>query len=777
MKAVLGGLAGLLLSLPVVLFAPAGAQAAGWHTWVGTPTYVFRDATYSRGEFIYTNGIFQAMGANADHLHRTEYFAASGQAAPLYSPPNDLYRALTYDFFGSHRSTHNGDYQLPTDRAAYPDFTADVPEIRLAATATDLYVRVGFTSFPRPDAQVATITFATQGGVAGSSPWPRNAGVRSRYSKALTLWGRGAALEAPGATSNLVSAGGAFRTGDHVYEARIPLGLLPPAPWSITGGSGLADPATPGRYWTVPSGFAGATHPGAGFAVAPGANVWDLLFSRDQAWTFDEKRQADDLLTGDVSGDTQTVDLSALQSGATLEAPLRTGDLSRYFVSRLNSGDGIRREAGINPVYPMPAVVPPVPPTDFAINYHYLGALQPYYMHVPASYATRRAAFPLIVYLHGVTGLPDEPWYNPIGLVDTADANGYLFASALGRGDYSYRGPGDVDVREVIADVERHYAIDPDRVYLMGHSMGGYGTDNVGIRTPDLFAAIAPAEGTDAIALHQNLLNTPWLMMTADFDLDAMGKNANQLYDALSADGYDAALIQYHLKIHEYSSIYDTLPRIFRFFAAHRRDPNPAVVNYARQPGDDLPAIGLVYDHAYWVSGLRNSDDKALSTIRVESFAIPHADLAPAAAARFSGEVDEGGPSGRTGAVLKTTAPAYGPRLAVRNALSIDATNTAAVTLDAGRMRLRLDCALTMEANVDHAITVAIGDRHFTVPAGRSTQTIGSGTCAEGDRGLPNTAAGWAAGSLGYAVLLLAALVGASAASTCRRPDGPPGSC
>ena len=34
---------------------------------------------------------------------------------------------------------------------------------------------------------------------------------------------------------------------------------------------------------------------------------------------------------------------------------------------------------------------------------------------------------------HGFTGLPDEPFYNPIGLVATADQDGYLFV--MGRID------------------------------------------------------------------------------------------------------------------------------------------------------------------------------------------------------------------------------------------------------------------------------------------------------------------------------------------------------
>ena len=47
----------------------------------------------------------------------------------------------------------------------------------------------------------------------------------------------------------------------------------------------------------------------------------------------------------------------------------------------------------------------------------------------------------------------------------------------------------------VIADVRRAYNIDPDRMTLTGLSMGGGGTWAIGLRHPELFAALAPVCG------------------------------------------------------------------------------------------------------------------------------------------------------------------------------------------------------------------------------------------------------------------------------------------
>jgi len=48
---------------------------------------------------------------------------------------------------------------------------------------------------------------------------------------------------------------------------------------------------------------------------------------------------------------------------------------------------------------------------------------------------------------------------------------------------------------EVIAKLKRQYPIDPDRLYVMGLSMGGYGTWDIIQRCPEMFAAAVPICG------------------------------------------------------------------------------------------------------------------------------------------------------------------------------------------------------------------------------------------------------------------------------------------
>ena len=679
--------AALALTLAVLIVLPASASAR-WPGFPGGAGGVFRSADLVRGQWIYTNGIGQAQGADADDTRRTDYFA-SALIAPALDQGfmrRDLYLALTYDFFGSHRGAHNGDHQLPTDHARWPDGTADLAEVRMRATKRFLYVRLLWDSMPRRDAQVATLGFATEGQNVAARAWPRNARLSSSWQSALTVWGEGAVLTGPDGAEVPIRV----RPADHAVIARVPLARLPAGPWRLTGGSGLGDPASPGRYWDVPAGDATATQPGSGGEASP-TNVWGLLFAGDKPWSFDELSQSQLLSAGDASPAFATVNPATLRRGQTARRAPQTGDFSRMFSSRHFEADGIRREAGAVPAPSPPPGLGPAANPGFNVTFEHTGRLQWYGMHVPDRYPATTDAWPLIVYLHGFTGRPDEAFHNPVGLVDEADRRGYLLATPLGRGDYFYKGPGDLDVLEVIRDVRRLYRVDRDRIYLMGHSMGGYGTNNVAARHPDLFAAVAPAQGTDAIDLAGNLSHVPWFEISSEQDLDAGAADARKLYGTLSELGYDARLLVYDTKIHEYSSIYDTLPDLFSFFASHRRNVNPGVVTWTRPPAsEDMSQLGLVYDGAYWLDGVRAADPAKLAEVEAVTGAIPHSPLKAQIAERTEAEVDTKGPTGRTAGTLMKTAPAFGPSARKGNRLELTASNTRELAVNLRRAHLRV---------------------------------------------------------------------------------------
>jgi predicted peptidase len=135
----------------------------------------------------------------------------------------------------------------------------------------------------------------------------------------------------------------------------------------------------------------------------------------------------------------------------------------------------------------------PVPPGDHARVFvsRADATEQPYRLYVPRAAASAAQPLPLLVVLHG-RGVDHNAWFDLTPVTRIAEQHGYLVAAPNGRGERYYENEGEHDVLDVIDEVIRLCPVDPDRVYLTGHSMGGWGAWYVGSRNAERFAAICP---------------------------------------------------------------------------------------------------------------------------------------------------------------------------------------------------------------------------------------------------------------------------------------------
>lgn len=177
-------------------------------------------------------------------------------------------------------------------------------------------------------------------------------------------------------------------------------------------------------------------------------------------------------------------------------------------------------------------------PGEFTMNYFRSaldGSVQPYGFRLPTGYDPA-GSFPLLVQLHGIgpkalagrrtiwRGMGVKEWIDPHAPV--------IVAQPLGRGNTFYQGMGEQDVLEVIADVRRRYPVAPDRIYIMGHSMGGAGSWLVGLHHPDRFGSITPI---DAAMGFRDAVDNPegvpgWLLpQVAAFRPDNLFPNARNV--------------------------------------------------------------------------------------------------------------------------------------------------------------------------------------------------------------------------------------------------------
>ena len=126
------------------------------------------------------------------------------------------------------------------------------------------------------------------------------------------------------------------------------------------------------------------------------------------------------------------------------------------------------------------------------------GSVQPYGMSIPASYDGTKP-MRLDIWLHGTEVPLNEVRFINQQSKDHAGVNDptptdYIQMEPLGRMNNSYRYAGETDVLEGIRSVQQRYKVDPNRIIVRGHSMGGQAW-HLGLQHPGLFAALEASAG------------------------------------------------------------------------------------------------------------------------------------------------------------------------------------------------------------------------------------------------------------------------------------------
>ena len=145
--------------------------------------------------------------------------------------------------------------------------------------------------------------------------------------------------------------------------------------------------------------------------------------------------------------------------------------------------------------------------------------LQPYRLFIPEAYSSAKPSG-LVIALHGMGG-DENAMFDGYGgaMKPEAERVGLVVACPKGRDSASmYRDSAERDVLDVLGEVRRDYNIDPGRIYLMGHSMGGYGTWSIAMSHPDVFAALGPISGGGNAALMAKIARIPEYVVHGDDD-------------------------------------------------------------------------------------------------------------------------------------------------------------------------------------------------------------------------------------------------------------------
>jgi predicted peptidase len=222
---------------------------------------------------------------------------------------------------------------------------------------------------------------------------------------------------------------------------------------------------------------------------------------------------------------------------------------------------------------------------------HYLletaNEIIPYRMYVPTKYTGTRA-FPLIIALHGLGGTEDAFFdgYEKT-FPSLAEQHGYIVAASLGYrvdGGYGWgvgNPPADPtsrraqelseqDVMRVLELARKHYKIDDNRIYLMGHSMGAIGTWKIAPKYPDIWAAIAPFSGSGVPATLERIKQVPEFVVHGDTDPTVSVQGSRAMVGKMKELGIDVTYIEVPGGTHS-SVVPPNFPAMFDFFDAHKK--------------------------------------------------------------------------------------------------------------------------------------------------------------------------------------------------------------
>ena len=199
-----------------------------------------------------------------------------------------------------------------------------------------------------------------------------------------------------------------------------------------------------------------------------------------------------------------------------------------------------------------------------------------YLLFIPDGYQNNQSQkWPLIMYLHGGSQRGNEiekvrePGWGLPALLEKRKSFPFIVVSPLcPNGEYW------TDTEALISlldEIEKHYSIDAARVYLTGHSMGGFGTWYLAYQHPERFAAIAPMSAPFVVtAWADRLKKMPiWAFQGSKDDFVPIA-GTRELIDALRRLGNDVRFTVLPGRDHGILDTYEN-EELYSWFLKHAR--------------------------------------------------------------------------------------------------------------------------------------------------------------------------------------------------------------
>lgn len=194
-----------------------------------------------------------------------------------------------------------------------------------------------------------------------------------------------------------------------------------------------------------------------------------------------------------------------------------------------------------------------------------------YLLYLPEHYESQDR-WPLMLFLHGAGERGDNVEKVKIHGPPKLIAQGKHFPFVVVSPQCPDGQWWDIEMLGALLDrIERDCKVDPDRIYVTGLSMGGFGTWALACAQPDRFAAIAPICGGGEPKLARQITHLPTWVFHGDADSTVPVDRSKEMVEALKTAGGNVKLTVYPGVGHDsWTRTYDN-PALYEWFLSHRR--------------------------------------------------------------------------------------------------------------------------------------------------------------------------------------------------------------
>lgn len=657
---------------------------------------------YSAGELVYQDHLFDAYGADEGQDAQRAAIVDQGNS---FLP--QLYRvdSTALQYAPGELGVPTGPFISRTEHGGLPhQDSADLSEVRLGTDNQGALWVLARTTTMTDTSAALLVLLDTQPG-SSERTVPFNSGLKTTKGDVAVL------ITAAGAKALDLATGAALGNGDAAYdptaydntiEARLPAAVLQGATTpNVAVAAGLADGAD--RLKSL----------GNAESNPKGVNVANVAFRTEEPpreWW--DRQQALELYDNTMDRFFAAADLGRMSRGANERYVPGPG----YHEAIFTSTPEISEESGTK------------------------GLTQRYGVYLPTNYDDSRPT-PTQFWLHFRGGTANVAAQVVPGVFwDMGEDQNSIVITPDGRGTSGwYVGKSGVDIEQVWKDSHDRFAIDRNRTYVAGHSMGGYGSWLLSVMRPDWFAGAFPASppatqgawtgigpdgcegytfggnsacfveanGGDARAqltypLLDNLREVPVVIYHGAEDQLVPTSGVTRMANRLNDLGYRQRYYLFHGQEHYGPPAVDQWAEGAAYLHRFVRNPNPPQVTYIRsmifenaieKTNSGGATIDFSLDRAYWMSGLQPVDAaKGIARFDGRSKGLPNVPRTTYPEADAGGKTGNASPFTMTGQAWRAD-PATTPPTS--NAFTATLTGAKAVTLNLGRMRLSTRKVLT----------------------------------------------------------------------------------